>query len=100
MSTESLNETFWDYGSVNQSSFDIVKFAEEHQKWFYHCMDVLETHKLSLNMSGGEDENATISLKHFNQPTNMICNQLVSFTANPVSIFSESTRKIMITVYS
>ena len=100
MSTKSLNDTFWEYNDVNQSSFDIVKFAEEHQKWFYHCMDVLETHKLTLNTSGEEDEKAAVSLQHFNQPTDMICKQLVSFTANPVSIFSESTRKIMITVYS
>ena len=100
---ENFNDTLIYHDGANHSAFDILKYAEEHKDWYEHCMDVLESHKLTLNTSENNEYNndTSISLtQHFNQPTDTMCQQLVEFTANPVSVFGDSTRKTMITVYS
>ena len=79
--------------------FDIMEFSKEHQDWYDHCMTVLQHHYLTLNAS--EDGNASVSFaSHFGQPTDSICEELVDFTTNPVSVFGDSTRTVMIAVYS
>jgi len=103
MLEDNFNDTSLLYHANNSAAFDILKYAEEHKDWYEHCMDVLESHKLTLNTSENNEFNndTSISLtQHFNQPTDTMCQQLVEFTANPVSVFGDSTRKTMITVYS
>ena len=103
MLEDNFNDTSLLYHANNSAAFDILKYAEEHKDWYEHCMDVLESHKLTLNTSENNEYNndTSISLtQHFNQPTDTMCQQLVEFTANPVSVFGDSTRKTMITVYS
>lgn len=100
---ENFNDTLIYHDGANHSAFDILKYAEEHKDWYEHCMDVLESHKLTLNTSESSEDNndSSISLtQHFNQPTDSMCQQLVEFTASTVSVFGDSTRKTMITVYS
>ena len=58
--------------------------------------------KLGLNLGGeaaAEESNDTAS-SHFDQSTESICNDLLKFKNEPMSVFGETTQKTITLIYS
>jgi len=90
-------------------TFDLETLDEEHRDWYDHCMGTMNDHNLrQINLSNLSDTeiegNLSVpelaQLPHFNHPVDKLCQELLTFTMNPVSIFGKAWQNTMITTYT
>ena len=88
-------------------TFDLETLEEEHRDWYDHCMGTMNDHNLrQFNLSDTEIEgNLSVPelsqvFPHFNRPVDVLCQELLTFTMNPVSIFGKGWQNTMITTYT